>query len=168
MNIQDVLVNQIGPVVIAAVVGILAVTIKAVGNVVIELIEKKKEEVEQKLQVGKHQQELQTAKEVWDMIDEKYRITDKVEDLMKSKADDFDKLLLAKIPYLTQEQVHDLRQSIAGEINQGKKLLNEDNFKTQKVDHCFAMTEEYLKYCQNSFFYVCIEIVGGFSVLFLG
>lgn len=134
MNIGDTLINQIGPVVIAAVVGILAVTIKAVGNVIIELIEKKKEEVEQKLQIGKHQQELATAREVWGMIDEQYRITGKVEDLIKSKADDFDKLLLAKIPYLTKDEVQDLRQTIAGEINQGKKLLNEDSFKTQLID----------------------------------
>lgn len=134
MNLQDVLVNQIGPVVIAGVIAVLGVTIKAVGNVIIELIQKKKEEVEQKLQIGKHQQELATAREVWGMIDEKYRITDKVENLIKSKADDFDKLLLEKIPYLTKEQVQDLRQTIAGEINQGKKLLNEDSFKTQLVD----------------------------------
>lgn len=134
MNIQDILINQIGPVVIAAVVGILAVTIKAVGNVVIELIEKKKEEVEQKLQIGKHQQELATAREVWGMIDEQYRITGKVEDLIKSKAADFDKLLKAKIPYLTDEEISELRQAVAGEINKGKKLLNEDSFKNQLVD----------------------------------
>ncbi|WP_317312267.1 cobalt ABC transporter permease [Clostridium thermobutyricum] len=134
MNIQDTLINQIGPVVIAAVVGILAVTIKAVGNVIIELIQKKKEEVEQKLEIGKHQQELETAREVWGMIDEQYRITGKVEDLIKSKANDFDKLLLAKIPYLTIDEVQDLRQAIAGEVNKGKKLLNEDSFKTQLVD----------------------------------
>ena len=134
MNIQDTLINQIGPVVIAAVIVILGVTIKAVGNVIIELIQKKKEEVEQKLEIGKHQQELETAREVWGMIDEQYRITGKVEDLIKSKANDFDKLLLAKIPYLTIDEVQDLRQAIAGEVNKGKKLLNEDSFKTQLVD----------------------------------
>ena len=134
MNLQDVLVNQIGTIAIAAVVAILSVTIKAVGNVIIQLIEKKKQEVEQNLKLNEHQQELQTAKEVWNMVDEKYRITDKVENLIKSKADDFDKLLLEKIPYLTKEQVQDLRQTIAGEINQGKKLFNEDSFKTQLVD----------------------------------
>ena len=134
MNLQDVLVNQIGTIAIAAVVAILSVTIKAVGNVIIQLIEKKKQEVEQTLKLNEHQQELQTAKEVWNMVDEKYRITDKVENLIKSKADDFDKLLLEKIPYLTNDEVQDLRQTIAGEINQGKKLLNEDSFKTQLVD----------------------------------
>lgn len=134
MNIQDTLINQIGPVVIAAVIGILGVTIKAVGNVIIELIQKKKEEVEQKLEIGKHQQELATAREIWNIVDEKYRITDKVEDLIKSKAADFDKLLKDKVPYLTDEEISELRQSIAGEINQGKKLLNEDSFKNQLVN----------------------------------
>lgn len=134
MNIQYTLINQIGPVAVAAVVGIIAVAIKSIGNVIIQLIEKKKQEVEQNLKLNQHQQEIETAKEVWNMIDEKYRISNKVEDLIKSKADDFDKLLLAKIPYLTKEQVQDLRQTIAGEINQGKKLLNEDTFKTQLVD----------------------------------
>ena len=134
MNIQDVLVNQIGPVVIAGVIAVLGVTIKAVGDVVIQLIEKKKKEVEQTLKLNEHKQELQTAREVWDMVDEKYRITGNIKDLIKSKADDFDRLLLEKIPYLTKEQVQDLRQTIAGEVNKGKKLLNEDSFKTQLVD----------------------------------
>ncbi|WP_288480010.1 cobalt ABC transporter permease [uncultured Clostridium sp.] len=134
MNIQDTLINQIGPVVIAAVIGILGVTIKAVGNVIIELIQKKKEEVEQKLEVGKHHKELETAREIWNIVDERYRITDKVEDLIKSKSADFDKLLKAKIPYLTDEEISELRQAIAGEVNKGKKLLNEDSFKTQLVD----------------------------------
>lgn len=134
MNIQDVLVNQIGPVLVAAVIGVLAFSIKAIGNVVIDLIDKKKEEVEQKLEIGKHQQEIQTAKEVWNIVDEKYRITDKVEDLMKSKADDFDNLLLSKIPYLTKNQVADIRQAIAGEINKGKdKLLSDDTIKNQLI-----------------------------------
>ena len=100
----------------------------------LSLFKRKKEEVEQKLQIGKHQQELATAREVWGMIDEQYRITGKVEDLIKSKAADFDKILKAKIPYLTDEEISELRQAVAGEINKSKKLLNEDSFKNQLVD----------------------------------
>lgn len=134
MDIQDVLVNQIGPVFIGAVILVLVTSIKAVGNVAVDLIAKKKEEVEQALGLAKHKEEIQTAKEVWNIVDEKYRITDKVEDLMKSKADDFDALLLKKIPYLTKEQVADIRQAIAGEVNKGKeKLLSDDNLKTQLI-----------------------------------
>lgn len=131
---MNTLIGQIGTIIMGAGVAILSVTIKTVGNIAIDFIGKKKEVVEQSLQLGKHQQEIATAKEVWNMIDEKYRITDKVEDLVKSKADDFDKLLLAKIPYLTKDEVAELRQTIAGEVNRGKKLLNEDTLKTQIVD----------------------------------
>ena len=131
---MNTLIGQIGTIIMGAGVAILSITIKTVGNIAIDFIGKKREVVEQSLQLGKHQQEIATAKEVWNMIDEKYRITDKVEDLVKSKADDFDKLLLAKIPYLTKDEVAELRQTIAGEVNRGKKLLNEDTLKTQIVD----------------------------------
>ena len=131
---MNTLIGQIGTIIMGAGVAILSITIRTVGNIAIDFIGKKREVVEQSLQLGKHQQEIATAKEVWNMIDEKYRITDKVEDLVKSKADDFDKLLLAKIPYLTKDEVAELRQTIAGEVNRGKKLLNEDTLKTQIVD----------------------------------
>ncbi len=131
---MNTLIGQIGTIIMGAGVAILSITIRTVGNIAIDFIGKKREVVEQSLQLGKHQQEIATAKEVWNMVDEKYRITDKVEDLVKSKADDFDKLLLAKIPYLTKDEVAELRQAIAGEVNRGKKLLNEDTLKTQIVD----------------------------------
>ena len=78
---MNTLIGQIGTIIMGAGVAILSVTIKTVGNIAIDFIGKKKEVVEQSLQLGKHQQEIATAKEVWNMIDEKYRITDKVEDL---------------------------------------------------------------------------------------
>ena len=87
---MNTLIGQIGTIIMGAGVAILSITIKTVGNIAIDFIGKKREVVEQSLQLGKHQQEIATAKEVWNMIDEKYRITDKVEDLVKSKADDFD------------------------------------------------------------------------------
>lgn len=113
------------------VVGILVAIIKSVGDVAIEYIGKKKQVVEQRLQLDKHVEEIETAKTIWNIIEEKYRITDNIENLAKSKADAFDKLLLEKIPYLTKNQVKDLRLAIAGEINKGKQLLNESILKDQ-------------------------------------
>lgn len=87
--------------------------------------------VEQKLKLDKHEEEIKTAQQVWNIVEEKYRITDNIKSLVKRKEDDFDKLLLEKIPYLTEEEVKMLRQSIAGEVNKGKKLLFEDDLKKQ-------------------------------------
>lgn len=113
------------------IVGVLVAIIKSIGDVTIQYIVKKKEMVEQKLKLDKHEEEFKTAQQVWNIVEEKYRITDNIKDLAKSKADYFDKLLLEKIPYLTEEQVKMLRQALAGEINKGKSMLHEDSLKQQ-------------------------------------
>ncbi|MDP4147195.1 MAG: hypothetical protein Q8936_22420, partial [Bacillota bacterium] len=76
-----------------------------------------------------------TAKEIWNIVEEKYRITEKVEDLLVSKAKMFDDLLLKKIPYLTQENLDDLRQAIAGEFNKGKQaVITDESLKQAQVE----------------------------------
>lgn len=67
------------------------------------------------------------------MVDEKFRITDDLKELLKSKADEFDKILLNKFPYLTQSEIADIRQAIAGEINKGKDELNKDSLQEQQA-----------------------------------
>ena len=116
------------------IVGVILSIIKSVGDVTIQYIAKKKEMVEQKLKLDQHEEEIKTAKQIWNIVEEKYRITDNVKDLAKSKADYFDKLLLEKIPYLTEEQVKMLRQAIAGEYNKGKAMLHEDSLKQQATE----------------------------------
>lgn len=113
------------------IVTVLVAIIKSVGDITIQYIAKKKEMVEQKLKLDKHEEEIKTAQQVWNIIEEKYRITDNIKSLVKRKEDDFDKLLLEKIPYLTEEEVKMLRQSIAGEVNKGKKLLFEEDLRKQ-------------------------------------
>ncbi|WP_338627601.1 cobalt ABC transporter permease [Clostridium baratii] len=131
---MDKILNSILDVVTIGVVGILVSIIKVVGDVIIDYIGKKKEVVEQKLKLDKHVEEVEAAKQVWNIVEEKYRITDNIKSLTKSKADMFDKLLLEKIPYLTEDEVRQLRQAIAGEINKGKALMNEDDLKKQAQD----------------------------------
>lgn len=131
---MDKIIDPILGALALGIVTVLVAVIKSVGNVAIEYIVKKKEVVEQKLKLDKHEDEIKTAKEVWNVIEEKYRITDNLTTLAKNKADEFDKLLLEKIPYLTKDEVNLLRQSIAGELNKGKKLLFEDNIKQQATE----------------------------------
>ncbi|WP_338627554.1 cobalt ABC transporter permease [Clostridium baratii] len=131
---MDKVLDPILGAVALGITGILVAIIKSVGDVIIEYIGKKKQVVEQRLQLDKHVEEIETAKQVWNIVEEKYRITDNITNLAKSKADMFDKLLLEKIPYLTEEEVKQLRQTLAGEINKGKALLNEDDLKKQAQD----------------------------------
>lgn len=103
------------------------------GDSGINYLESHRALIEHTLQTNKHQQEIQTAKEVWHMVDEKFRITDDLKELLKSKADEFDKILLNKFPYLTQSEITDIRQAIAGEINKGKDELNKDSLQEQQA-----------------------------------
>ncbi|MEG2712549.1 MAG: cobalt ABC transporter permease, partial [Clostridia bacterium] len=111
--------------------GVLVAVIKNVGDIAIEYLAKKKKVVEQTLKLDQHAEEIETAKQIWNIVEEKYRITDNIENLAKSKADAFDKMLLDKIPGITEDQVKQLRQAIAGEINKGKAMLSEDTLKQQ-------------------------------------
>ncbi len=127
----------VGPILTAiglGITGILVAVIKSVGDVAIAYIVKKKETVEHNLQLDKHKADIETAKEVWNIIEEKYRITDNVKELVDSKAQAFDKMLLTKCSYLTEDEIADIRQAIAGEINKGKAMLNSDNLKAQATD----------------------------------
>ena len=135
---KQTIVNEImptvGPVLVAAIMGVFVAIVKSVADVTIKYVCKKKEVIEQKLQLDKHVEEIETAKQIWSIVEEKYRITDNIKDLVKSKADEFDELMLKKIPYLTKNEVEDLRQAIAGKVNEGRELLNKDTLKQQATD----------------------------------
>lgn len=120
---KELLISQIAPIVATAIVAIFVATIKTVGSSAIEVLGKKKEQIEQAIKASGHEADLNSAKEVWNIVEEKFRITENVETLLSSKADEFNKLLLQKIPGLSQENLDSLRQAIAGEVNTGKEVV---------------------------------------------
>ena len=75
------------------------------------------------------------AKSIWNIVDENYRISKSVEDKLESKADQFDKMLLAKFPELSQDDVAELRQSIAGEVNAGKEVVLSNSTLLQQLQN---------------------------------
>ncbi|NOW92311.1 hypothetical protein BCD91_004334 [Clostridium beijerinckii] len=104
-------------------------------------------------QILKNKNYVTVGKAIWNIVDEKFRISKTVEEKVLSKADQFDKLLLAKFPELSQDDVSEIRQTIAGEINQGKaavvdnstliKQLQDDN--TNLKAELAALTEQFNK-----------------------
>ncbi len=115
----------------AAIALFLATIIKSLGDQLIQLIKVKIEATDQKLKASKFNEAYEVGKKIFFAIEEKYRITDNLENLAKSKADLFDKMLLEKFPYLNKEEIMQIRQSIAGEYNKGKTMLYEDSLKNQ-------------------------------------
>lgn len=138
-------INQISsiamPIILGGIVYLVKKLIVPIGDVVIDYLLEKKTTLGINKQLAEHQNEITTAKEMWNIVEEKYRITEKVEDLLVSKSQMFDKLLLQKIPYLTQENLDDLRQSIAGEFNKGKQaIITDDTLKTSQIELANANT----------------------------
>lgn len=119
---KELIISQITPIITAAIVSILVFIIKKIGDAVIELLVTKKKEVELRIASSGHEKELITAKEVWNIVEEKFRITENCTSLLLSKPNEFDKLLLSKIPGLTQDDLNYLRQAVAGEANKYKNI----------------------------------------------
>ncbi|MDH5085887.1 cobalt ABC transporter permease [Clostridium perfringens] len=118
----------------AAIALFLATIIKTLGDQLIQLIKVKIEATDQKLKASKFNEAYETGKKIFFAIEEKYRITENIENLAKSKADLFDKMLLENCPYLTKDELIQIRQAIAGEYNKGKAMLNEDSLKQQATE----------------------------------
>lgn len=115
----------------AAITLFLATIIKTLGDQLIQLIKIKVEATDQKLKASKYSEIYEAGKNIFYAIEEKYRVTDNIENLAKSKADLFDKMLLEKFPHLTERELTEVRQALAGEYNKGKAMLNEDSLKQQ-------------------------------------
>ncbi|WP_366512083.1 hypothetical protein [Clostridium sp.] len=97
--------------------------IKSVLKLIIEVLGKRLIKAGLEETLLKHQNYITAAKEVSNIVEENFRIRETIQEKISSKADEFDKLLLAKFPELTSNDVAELRQAVAGEINQGKDVV---------------------------------------------
>lgn len=135
MDILNQIATIATPIVLTGVSAILVKIITPVGDALVKYIIEKIDASGVTKVLAKHQDEILNAKQVWNIVEEKYRLAEKVEDLLVSKADTFDELLLAKIPYLTKENLSDLRQAIAGEFNKGKQaIITDETLKQSQVE----------------------------------
>lgn len=119
--------SQIVPILVTAIVAILTVIIKIVADKIIDFIETKKKEVEQRIGIEKAKDIENKAFEVWKEVDEHFRISNFIGDAIAAKQKKFEELMLKKVPSLTGEQIEDLRQVVAGEINKGKTKIISSN-----------------------------------------
>ncbi|MDU3545766.1 MAG: hypothetical protein E7F82_23770 [Escherichia coli] len=126
-KILDPILSAVG----VALATVLVAIIKSVGNEAVEYLQAKKKVADQKIKESKYAELFEVGKNIWNMVEEKYRVTDNIETLAQSKADMFDNMLLEKFPHLTKEELIEVRQAIAGEVNKGKTLLHEDSLKQQ-------------------------------------
>ena len=120
---MDNFLKEILPYFYTLIIAILTYIIKSLGDVVIAYIGAKKQDVIAKVGKTKYEQEKAVAYDIWNIVDEHFRITEFVGDKIQLKINMFNDLLLKKLPYLKQEDIDHLRQSIAGDINKYKDIL---------------------------------------------
>ncbi|MFT8347674.1 hypothetical protein [Clostridium saccharoperbutylacetonicum] len=101
--------------------------IKALLTILVKLVEAKLEKAGVETLILKNENYINVAKQIWYMIDENFRISTTVEEKLKSKVDFFNEAILKKFPELNQKDIDDLRQAIAGEVNQGKAAVLENS-----------------------------------------
>jgi hypothetical protein len=119
--------NQIVPILVTAIVAILTVIIKIVADKIIDFISTKKKAVEQQIGIEKAKDIEDKAFKVWKEVDEYFRISNFVGDAVAAKQKKFEEFMLKKVPSLTGEEIADLRQVVAGEINKDKAKIISSN-----------------------------------------
>ncbi|MDH2470481.1 hypothetical protein QDR11_03075 [Clostridium perfringens] len=101
--------------------------LKTILKLVIKVLEIKLQKSGLEEKIIKNKQYIDIAKQVWNVVEENFRITESVEKKLSSKAYEFDKMMMDKFPELSSTDVKELRQSIAGEVNKGKEVVLENS-----------------------------------------
>jgi hypothetical protein len=117
------LINQIIPLLITCIVGVLAIVIKGLGDVAAKYFQAKREEVIAQIGQVEYKKRISTALDIWGIVDEHFRLNNLIDHTIQSKSELFNELLLERIPTLEQSDLDYLRQAIAGQINAGKEAL---------------------------------------------
>lgn len=79
------IINGIVPIAVTVIVGVLVAVIKAIGDAIVVLVEKRKEEVIQKIRINRYNGCLQVAREVWRVVDEYFRINSNIKSTISNK-----------------------------------------------------------------------------------
>lgn len=101
--------------------------LKTILKLIIKVLESKLQKNGLEEKIIRNKQYIDVAKQVWNIVEENFRITESVEKKLSSKADEFNKIMLDKFPELTISDISELRQSIAGEVNKGKEAVLENS-----------------------------------------
>lgn len=117
------IINALVPVLMTALATLLAAVIKAVGDVLVNYIGEKAKAVKAKADTDKYDHYIKLARQAWDMVDEEFRITPKLEKTIAAKQAEFEVQIKKLIPGITDEEIEMLRQAVAGEVNKGREAV---------------------------------------------
>lgn len=126
------IINDIIPIVVTAIGGILVKIIQSVGDAIIKFIDEKTEAEIQQKGIAQYNAELEIGRKVYGIVDEYFRVSG-ISKTIEAAQTKFKEEILKKIPGLTDEEIEFIRQAIAGEINKGRDVINSNSTTTTTV-----------------------------------
>lgn len=122
------MLKQILSILEPTIISILGVVISSLGVIAVSYINAKKDAIIAKIGQDQYNHYIKVAEDVWNFVEEEFRINGTVGKAIDDKISLFDTELLKRIPGLTQDQINSLRQTIAGQVNKGREaILSEPN-----------------------------------------
>lgn len=115
--------NTIGTAALTALVGVGVVIVKVLGDAAVKYISEKAAAVKAKAGADKWNHWMDLARAAWNAVDEEFRITPTLESTISAKQKLFDEALKQAIPEITDAQIEQLRQAVAGEVNKGRATI---------------------------------------------
>lgn len=115
--------NTIVTAALTALVGVGVVAIKVLGNAAEKYISEKAAAVKAKAGADKWNHWMNLARQTFAAVDEEFRITPTLESTISAKQKLFDEALKQAIPEITDAQIEQLRQAVAGEVNKGRAAI---------------------------------------------
>lgn len=116
--------NEILPIVMSTVVSTLGIIITTLGAYAINFIKLKRDAVINQIGINQYNQDKKLALDIWNIVEEHFRVNQVVGSAINNKIKMFNDEIKKKCPYLTDQEIVFLRQTIAGEMNSFKNTIN--------------------------------------------
>jgi len=111
--------NQILSIIYPILLSLLTALLAWTGKCIVKVTPRLVDLVVLKIGKANYEKLLATGWECWHIVEENGRIAA----LIESKVKDFESLMKRKNPGITDEQINDIRQAIAGEFNKDKPAI---------------------------------------------
>lgn len=109
----------ITPIINIILTGILAL----IGKEVVKIVPVAINFIVAKIGLTNYQKMKATATDIWNVIEEHFRINEVVENKTQAKVNMFESMIKQKIPGITDDEIYTIRQAIAGEFNKDKSAV---------------------------------------------